>query len=71
MTVGVKSGIADPMGKRANEDCYSDQETVRRTEAALRAAFSAPHKPQSEMKLGKPKATQRRAAKPLKRRRGA
>jgi hypothetical protein len=36
-------------------DRYSDQETQRRTEAALRAAFSKPPKPQSEMKLGKRK----------------
>ena len=31
------------------------QETQRRMEAALRAAFNAPPKPQSEMKLGKPR----------------
>jgi hypothetical protein len=39
--------------KDAPDDQYSEQEAQRRTEAALRAAFSAPHKPQSEMKLGK------------------
>ena len=31
----------------------------RNTEAALRAAFNTPPKPQSEMKLGKPKASQK------------
>jgi hypothetical protein len=36
---------------------YSDQEAQRRTEAALRAAFNSPPKPQSEMKLGKRKAS--------------
>lgn len=36
------------------DDRYTDEETRRRAEAALRAAFKAPHKPQSEMKLGKP-----------------
>jgi hypothetical protein len=35
-----------------SDEQYSEQEAQRRTEAALRAAFSAPHKPQSEMKLG-------------------
>jgi len=43
------------MGKEQN-DQYSKEEAQRRTEAALRAAFSAPHKPQSEMKLGKSRA---------------
>jgi hypothetical protein len=38
------------------DEQYSDRETQRRTEAALRAAFNAPHKPQSEMKLGKRRA---------------
>jgi hypothetical protein len=32
---------------------YTEEEARRRTEAALRAAFNAPAKPQSEMKLGK------------------
>jgi hypothetical protein len=40
---------------KRDSDSYSEQETQRRTEAALRAAFGAPHKPQSEMKLGKPR----------------
>jgi hypothetical protein len=34
---------------------YSDRETLLRTEAALHAAFSKPPKPQSEMRLGKPR----------------
>jgi hypothetical protein len=38
-----------------SDDQYSDQEAKRRTEAALRAAFNTPAKPQSEMKLGKSK----------------
>jgi hypothetical protein len=38
------------------DDQYSEQEAQRRTEAALRATFSTPPKPQSEMKLGKRKA---------------
>ena len=40
---------------RSKSDDYSEEETQRRAETALRAAFSAPHKPQSEMKLGKPR----------------
>jgi hypothetical protein len=39
------------------KDEFSDSETQRRTEAALRAAFNTPPKPQSEMKLGKRKAS--------------
>jgi len=44
------------MATRKDDNQYSEQEAQRRTEAALRAAFSAPHKPQSEMKLGKSRA---------------
>jgi hypothetical protein len=40
---------------RSPKDDYSDEEAERRAAAALRAAFSMPPKPQSEMKLGKPK----------------
>jgi hypothetical protein len=40
---------------RSKPDDYSEAEIQRRAEAALRAAFGAPHKPQSEMKLGKSK----------------
>jgi len=35
------------------DERYSNQEAQRRTEAALRAAFNTPPKPQSEMKLSK------------------
>lgn len=34
---------------------YTEEEAQRRTEATLRAAFNTPFKPQSEMKLGKPR----------------
>jgi hypothetical protein len=43
-----------PMDDR-NEK-YGEQETQRRFVAALRGARLVGHKPQSEMKLGKPKA---------------
>ena len=46
----------DPMTDKKSNDQYSEQEAQRRTEAALRAAFGAPHKNQAEMKLGKPRA---------------
>jgi len=49
------------MAGKKSEDQYSEQEAQRRTEAALRAAFNTPPKPQSEMKLGKSK---RQARKP-------
>jgi hypothetical protein len=45
-----------------SKDEYSEQEAQRRTEAALRAAFSAPHKPQSEMKLGKRKSKPKKSS---------
>jgi hypothetical protein len=41
------------MGAKQNGNRYSDRETQRRAETALRAAFASPPKPQSEMKLGK------------------
>jgi hypothetical protein len=44
------------MAARKSDDQYSEEEAQRRTEAALRAAFHTPAKPQSEMKLGKPRA---------------
>jgi len=34
---------------------YSEEDTRRRTEAALRAAFSSPHKTYEESKVGKRK----------------
>ena len=40
------------MARLKNDDGqYSEEETRRRVERALRAAFSTPPKPQSEMKL--------------------
>jgi hypothetical protein len=41
------------MGNSKKDEAYSEEEARRRAETALRAAFNAPHKPQSEMKLGK------------------
>jgi hypothetical protein len=51
------------------DDKYSDREAKQRTEAALRGAFSAPHKTYEETKLGKrkPKPTKKK----IKRRHGA
>jgi hypothetical protein len=46
------------------DDQYSEQETVRRREAALLRMLATPHKPHSESKLGKPKA--KRAKSPKK-----
>jgi hypothetical protein len=43
------------MIRKLADDKYSEQETQRRAEQALRAAFASPPKPQSEMKLGKPR----------------
>jgi len=40
---------------RRSDDHYSERETRRRAERALRAAFASPPKQQSEMKLGKPR----------------
>jgi hypothetical protein len=40
---------------RKTEDQFDTAIAQQRTEAALRAAFSMPPKPQSEMKLGKPR----------------
>jgi hypothetical protein len=44
------------MGKK-DSDLFSQAETARRAEAALRAAFNTPPKHQSDMKLGKPGAS--------------
>jgi hypothetical protein len=48
------------MNRKSADDEYSEEETRRRVESALRAAFSAPHKPQSEMKLGKSKSSRKK-----------
>ncbi len=42
--------------RKASEDSYSEEEAQRRFEAALRGAPLVGHRPQSEMKLGKPRA---------------
>jgi hypothetical protein len=53
------------MAKR-HDEFYGEDEARHRTEAALRAAFGAPHKPQSEMKLGKPRGKSATSPKPKK-----
>jgi hypothetical protein len=40
---------------------YTEEEAALRTEAALRAAFNTPPKPQAKMKLGKPRAKLRKS----------
>jgi hypothetical protein len=42
------------MSKKSADD-LSDEETEARATAALRRALTTPHKPQSEMKLGRKK----------------
>ncbi len=39
--------------KQPPKDAYSEQEARQRTETALRAAFSTPHKTYEESKIGK------------------
>jgi|GEM_PF-4235917 hypothetical protein len=51
-----------------SDDQYSDQEAQRRTEAALRAAFNTPPKPQSEMKLGKKRGPAKASPRPMSQR---
>jgi len=41
------------MGAKPPSDQFPEQEAQRRTETALRAAFTMPPKPQSEMKVGR------------------
>jgi hypothetical protein len=43
------------MSRKPDEERYSAQEAQNRFEAALRGARVVGHKPQSEMKLGKPR----------------
>ncbi len=43
------------MKTKPSDDSYSAQEAQSRFEAALRGAQLVGHKPQSEMKLGKPR----------------
>jgi len=40
----------------SDQEKYSEPETVRRREAALKRMLATPHKPHAESKLGKPKA---------------
>jgi hypothetical protein len=52
------------------EECHgmvTDEEIARRRDAALLRALSTPHKPHSEMKLGKPKPKADEEANPKKR----
>jgi hypothetical protein len=49
------------------DDHYSAREAQRRTEAAIRAAFNTPPKPQSELKLGKRKASRGKSRGAVKR----
>jgi hypothetical protein len=50
------------MGKVSqSSDTYSEAEATKRTEAALRAAFTAPHKTYEESKLGKRKSPARKS----------
>jgi hypothetical protein len=51
------------MGNSKKDDAYSEEEAQRRAEAALRAAFNTPPKPQSEMKLGKSRSGKARSPK--------
>src|SRR2546430_2224740 len=61
------SGVCSKTGK-PSKDSNREEETRRRIERALRAAFNTPPKPQSEMKLGKPRGKPRKS--PAKRKAG-
>jgi hypothetical protein len=53
-------------GKSSDRDQeYSERETARRADVALRVALNTPHKPHSESKIGKPRA-KRSLGKPTK-----
>jgi hypothetical protein len=41
------------MADTPEEETYSEEETVRRREAALKRMLNTPHKPHKESKLGK------------------
>ncbi len=43
------------------DDRYTEKETQRRAEAALRAAFKTPHKTYEESKIGKGRTPTRRS----------
>jgi hypothetical protein len=55
------------MARKSSDDRFSEEETARRFETALRAGLNMPAKPHSEMKLGKPK-NKRRKTKAKRRR---
>jgi hypothetical protein len=42
--------------KKTHDDQYSEQETEHRRDAVIKRMLATPPKPQSEMKLGKPRA---------------
>jgi len=48
---------------KVSEEKYSERETRQRFEAALRGAKLVGHKPQSEMKLGKPRVKRKKSPK--------
>ena len=41
----ILDGFASSMKKAPNDEMYSDEETAARREAALKRAFTMPHKP--------------------------
>ena len=41
------------MADDPKDETYSEEETVKRREAALKRMLSTPHKPQKESKLGR------------------
>ena len=49
------------MPGRPSDESYSEAEAKRRFEAALRGARLVGHKPQSDMKLGKPRGKPRKS----------
>jgi hypothetical protein len=52
-----------PISDKSKDREFSAEEVRHRFEAALRGAMLVGHKPQSEMKLGKPRAKPKRATK--------
>jgi hypothetical protein len=41
------------MAKAPDDETYSEEETVRRREAALKRMLNTPHKPHKDMKKGR------------------
>jgi hypothetical protein len=52
------------------DEKFSDREAAQRTEAALRAAFSTPHKTYEQSKLGKKRGSARAKPRPASRKKG-